>query len=190
MAGFETVQEAAATVAASQTQDYFADKTEAQLDTLYAPLVYLMTANEQGVYSSLSLEGKRTWLRQFWAKRDQSPGTSRNEEREAFYGRIAEANRRFREGGASQIPGWRTDRGRIFIRYGDPDEVLDRRQSATTNPYVVWKFTRVRPLKFVFMDLTRFGNYTLIYTDDRREQGRPNWEELLGNEAVDDVLRF
>jgi hypothetical protein len=40
------------------------------------------------------------------------------------------------------------------------------------------------------MDLTRFGNYALIYTDDRREPSRPNWEELLGTEAVQDVQRF
>src|SRR5438132_10591733 len=128
-----------------------------------------MQPDDHVIYPTLTPSGKRDYLRRFWSRRDPTPGTAENELEDGFYARIAEANRRFREGGASQIPGWRTDRGRIFIRYGDPDEVLDRRQSATTNPYVVWKFTRVRPLKFVFMDLTRFGNYTLIYTDDRRE---------------------
>src|SRR5207302_6089931 len=122
------------------------------------PLVYLMTTNEQGVFSALSVEGKRTWLRQFWARRDPTPGTARNEQQEDFYRRIAEANRRYREGGSSAVPGWRTDRGRIFIKYGPADEMLERRQAGSTQPYEVWKYTRGRPLKYVFMDVTRFGN--------------------------------
>ena len=188
MTGFETV--ATAQALASSGEDLFSRLSEPQLDTLYMPLVYLMTSEEQGIFSTLSVEGKRTWLRQFWAKRDPTPGTARNEEREGFYQRIAEANRRYREGGSSAVPGWRTDRGRIFIKYGPPDEVLDRHQSASSPPYEVWKYTRVRALKYVFLDLTRFGNYALIYTDDRREPSRPNWEELLGPEAVQDVERF
>ncbi len=188
MTGFETV--AAAEALTSSGEDLFARLAEPKLDTLYMPLVYLMTSAEQGVFSTLSLEGKRTWLRQFWAKRDPTPGTARNEEREGFYQRIAEANRRYHEGGSSAVPGWRTDRGRIFIKYGPPDEVLERHQSASSPPYEVWKYTKIRALKYVFMDLTRFGNYALIYTDDRREPSRPNWQELLGTEAVQDVERF
>jgi GWxTD domain-containing protein len=188
MSGFETVATAQTLVSAGE--DLFSRMSEAQLDTLYMPLVYLMTSQEQGVFSTLSLEGKRTWLRQFWAKREPAPGATRTAEREGFYQRIAEANRRYREGGSSAVPGWRTDRGRIFIKYGPPDEVLERRQSGSSPPYEVWKYTRARALKYVFMDLTRFGNYALIYTDDRREPSRPNWEELLGTEAVQDVQRF
>src|SRR2546426_444547 len=107
-----------------------------------------------------------------------------------FWGGTGEANRRFREGGTAAIPGWRTDRGRIFIRYGAPDEVLSRPQAGSTAPYEVWKYTRVRARKFVFYDVTRFGNYVLIWTDERRESSRPNWRDLLGPEAVEDVQRF
>jgi GWxTD domain-containing protein len=187
MAGFETE---AAIADATPAQDVFAGMAEARLDTLYLPLVYLMTAAEQGNYPSLTLEGKRRWLRLFWEKRDPTPGTPGNEAQDDFYKRIAEANRRFREGGSGQIPGWRTDRGRIFIKYGPPDEVLNRPQAGNTRPYEVWKFTRGRALKYVFLDQTLFGNYVLIWTSDRREPSRPNWEELLGPEAVIEVERF
>jgi len=187
MAGFETE---AAIADATPSQDVFAAMSEAQLDTLYLPLVYLMTADEQGSYPSLTLEGKRRWLRVFWSKRDPTEGTPRNEARLDFYARINEANRRFREGGSAQIPGWRTDRGRIFIKYGPPDEVLSRPQAGDTRPYEVWKFSRGRALKYVFMDQTLFGNYVLIWTSDRREPSRPNWQELLGPEAVIEVERF
>ncbi len=171
-------------------RDVFAALTEAQLDTLYVPLVYLMTSEEQGIYPGLTADQKRSFLRQFWAKRDPTPGTPRNEAQEDVYARIAEANRRFREGGAAPIPGWRTDRGRTFIKYGPPDEVFQRPQSGNTNPYEVWKYTHVRVMKYVFLDMTLFGNYALIWTNDRREPVRPNWRELLGPGAVEDVMRF
>lgn len=185
MGGFESVALTEPPVA-----DKFESMTEAQLDTLYAPLIYLMASDEVGIYSTLTLEGKRSFLRRFWSKRDPTSGTPRNEAQENFYSRIGDANRRYREGGAAEIPGWRTDRGRIFIKYGPPQEVMQRPQAGSTLPYEVWKYSVGRALKYVFMDLTQFGNYALIWTDDRREPSRPNWQSLLGPEAVQDVQRF
>ena len=170
--------------------DRFGPAGEALLDSLYAPLIYLMTDAERGIYATLAPDGKRRFLRAFWARRDPTPGTPHNEAEDDFYQRIAEANRRFREGGAGQIPGWRTDRGRIFLKYGDPDEVMSRPQPGSTLPFEVWKYTRGKLRKFCFMDLTRFGNYSLIYTNDITEASRPNWRELLGSEAWDEVMRF
>jgi GWxTD domain-containing protein len=186
MGGLESV----ALVEPPPPADVFEGKTEAQLDTLYAPLIYLMTSDETGIYSSLTVEGKRSFLRRFWTKRDPTPGTAPNELLAAFYARINDANRRYREGGAAEIPGWRTDRGRIFIKYGPPQELMQRPQAGNTLPYEVWKYSSGRLLKYVFMDLTQFGNYALIWTDDRREPSRPNWQSLLGPEGVQDVQRF
>jgi len=170
--------------------DRFTDATTAQLDSLYGPLLYLMQADERGIYPTLTPSGKRDYLRRFWARRDPTAGTAENELEEEFYKHIAEANRRFREGGAAQIPGWRTDRGRIFIRLGPPDEVLSRPQPPGSLPYEVWKYTRQRQLKYCFVDLTRFGNYVLLWTNDRLEPSEPNWRQLLGYEAYEEVVRF
>jgi len=189
MAGFAT-DAAIAAAPGARPGDRFGPLAEGQLDSLYAPLVYLMSGDEEGIYPSLTLEGKRKFLGAFWARRDPTPGTSRNEAQEQFYAAIGEANRRFHEGGAAEIPGWRTDRGRVFIRYGAPDEVLSRPQAGSTAPYEVWKYTKKRARKFVFYDVTEFGNYALIWTDERREPSRPNWRELLGPEAAQDVDRF
>jgi GWxTD domain-containing protein len=188
MAGFET--EAAVAAAVGRSTDAFAPLTEAQLDTLFRPLVYLMEAGERGIYEDLSLEGKRNYLRQFWARRDPTPNTPGNEFQDQFYRLISRANRDYREGGAAEIPGWRTDRGRIFVKYGEPDELLRRPQSGPTRPYEVWKYTRGRLRKFVFYDETGIGNYALIWTNEQREPSRANWEVLLGPEAVQDVQRF
>jgi GWxTD domain-containing protein len=171
-------------------EDVFASMTEAQLDTLYLPLVYLMTRDEQGLYEPMTVRGKREYLRQFWMRRDPTPGTARNEARDDFYTRIADANSRYSESGSVAMPGWRTDRGRIFIKHGAPDELLQEPQASNTNPYEVWKYTRNRQVKYVFMDLTKFGNYALIYSTDRREPSRANWQALLGREGVQEVQRF
>jgi GWxTD domain-containing protein len=189
MGGFDT-EGNIELVADAAPQDVFSEKTEAGLDSMYSPLVYLMNAQESGEYSTLTLDGKRRWLRQFWAKRNPTPGGDRNASMDQYYARIRDAETKFREGGASATPGWRTERGKIYVLYGPPDEELERHSSGSTNPYEVWKYTRERALKFVFMDLTRFGHYALIYTNDRHEQSRPDWQDLLGTDAVQDVNNF
>src|SRR6185503_1897436 len=150
----------------------------------YQPLVYLMDESERRVYQGLSIDGKRNFLRQFWTRRDPTPATPANEAQTRYYRGIEEANRRFREGGAASVPGWRTDSGRILIRYGEPDEKLSRPQAGMTRPYEVWKYTRARPRKFVFLDETGFGHYVLLYSDERREPSRPDWQSVLGFEAA------
>src|SRR3989442_14627633 len=126
MGGMETV----AMTAPVAPPDIFTQLSEAQLDTLYGPLVYLMTSDEMGIYSTLTVQGKRDFLRRFWAKRDPTPGTAVNELQVDFYSRIKEANRRFREGGPPEIPGCRTDRGRTLIKYGPPQERTQRPRPA------------------------------------------------------------
>jgi len=191
MGGFEAEQRVEAVArAAEEPSDLFARMSEAQLDTLFEPLVYLTSGGELAVYRGLTVDGKRRFLRAFWRKRDTTPATSENEEMAAFYKRINEANVRFREGGAAQVPGWRTDRGRIFIKYGEPDQVMKRPQNGPDHPWEAWKFSRTRGLKFVFMDMTRLGNYSLLYTNDRTETSVPNWATKLSNDAIQEITTF
>lgn len=189
MGGFDT-EAALARVAGQRAADMLASMTEDQLDTLYRPLVYIMESGERGVYEGLSPEGKRNYLRSFWRRRDPTPATPANEAQEDYYRLVAYATRAYREGGAGEVPGWRTDRGRIFLRYGEPDETLKRPQAGATQPYEVWKYTHGRFRKFVFYDATGLGHYELIYTDEQREPSRSDWQQLLGREAVLDVQRF
>lgn len=174
----------------AEVADVFEQATEAQLDTLFAPLGYVPGAGELRVYQGLTLDGKRRFLRDFWRRRDPSPGTPANEAQAAFYQRIAEANRRFREGGAAEVPGWRTDRGRIFVRYGEPDDALHRPQTGPDLPWEVWKYSKDRALKFVFLDRTRLGNYALIFTNDRTEPSLPDWTALLSRDAIAEIANF
>ena len=70
--------------------------------------------------SSLNTDEEREqFIEQFWLRRDPTPDTEENEFKEEHYRRIAYANEHF----ASGIPGWKTDRGRIYITFGPPDEI-------------------------------------------------------------------
>src|SRR6202034_441218 len=67
------------------------------------------------------------FIDEFWLRRDPTPGTVGNEFKDEHYRRIAYANEHF----ASQIPGWKTDRGRIYITFGPPDEIQDHSAGGT-----------------------------------------------------------
>ena len=190
MGGFETAQALAHAESTVVVPDRFSRATEAQLDSLAEPLVYIAEQGDLNVYRGLSYEGKQRFLRDFWRHHDPAPGSQQNEAESRFYQRIALANRRYREGGGAQIPGWRTDRGRVFIRHGDPDEVRREPQSGPDLPWEAWKYTGREELKFVFMDRTRLGNYSLIYSDDRLERNPIDWMRLLSPEAVREITTF
>jgi GWxTD domain-containing protein len=172
-------------------EGYFAAMSAAELDDARAPLMYLAKSGELSAWDSdLSLEAKRRFLVNFWRKRDQTPGTPRNEARESFYEAIAFANREYREGGRSSVAGWRSDRGRIFARYGPPSEVLRRQNEGRAPPYEVWRYASGKGTYYIFADRTGFGAYQLIYSNDLREPGIPAWSNVIGSNAVSDAGEF
>ena len=166
--------------------DQFGRLNEVQLDSMYGPLVYLLEPREQQVYDQLAVDGKRRFLREFWNKRD--PGGAHHE-MARFYQAVAYANQTFREGGAGQTAGWRTDRGRVFLRNGKWDEILRRPMSAPA-PYEAWKYEHGRQRYYVFLDRSGLGSYQLIATNDRHEAGLQNWPDMLGTDGYNDVTRF
>jgi GWxTD domain-containing protein len=83
---------------------------------------YIITDEERVAFKRLATDEEREqFVEQFWRRRDPTPDTMENEYKEEHYRRIAYANERF----ASGIPGWKTDRGRIYITFGPPDELED-----------------------------------------------------------------
>ncbi len=174
--------------ARSADADMFADASEARLDSLFAPLVYLQRdGNETAPYARLTVEGKRRFLRQFWQARDPTPETADNPRRDEFYRAVAYVGEAYGEHGRGEVPGWNTDRGRIYLKNGRPDEVL--RRPTASQPYEAWKYTRGQLRYYVFIDRTGLGNFDLAGTNDRTEIQRP-WNSGLDREAVQDLSRF
>jgi GWxTD domain-containing protein len=183
-------QPATGAIRAEAPEDLFSEADEARLDSLAAPLVFVVESQrEMALYRTLTTEGKRRFLREFWARRDPTPGTPENEARNDFYHGVAYANEAFKESGRADLPGWNTDRGRVYLKNGRWDELLTR-PAASPRPYEVWKYTRGRPRYYVFQDQTGIGHYTLLGTNDRTEVGRAQWERLLGLDGAKDAYQF
>jgi GWxTD domain-containing protein len=194
MAGLtETLARDAARREAERVTDegYFAAMSEPELDLAEAPLDYIAESRELAPWSSqLSVDAKRRFLVAFWTQRDPTPGTARNERREAFYDAIASANREFKEAGRNPVSGWRSDRGRIYAKNGAPDEVYRRQQEGRAPRYEVWSYAKGKGYYYIFADRSGFGAFTLIHSNDLKETGLPGWSDILGGPAVADAGRF
>jgi GWxTD domain-containing protein len=83
-------------------------------------VVWIITDEERAAFKQLSNDEERdNFIEAFWQRRDPTPDTEENEYKEEHYQRIAYANEHF----AAGVPGWKTDRGRIYIVFGKPDEI-------------------------------------------------------------------
>ena len=101
-------------------------------------------------------EGRARAWEAFWRRRDPTPGTTDNEFRSEFFSRVRYANQNY---GVLE-PGWKSDRGRVHIRYGPPDEIEQRPNSMNGLAVEVWTYTRAGR-RFVFVDYDGFGRYEL-----------------------------
>jgi GWxTD domain-containing protein len=105
---------------------------------------------------------------QFWVERDPTVGTPTNEAMMEFYHRIAVANHSFV---STYSDGWRTDRGRIYVRYGQPDQVDDEPFTTESVPYQIWHYYSQGPYRrFLFVDEREDGDYRLQYPYDGLHQ--------------------
>lgn len=194
MAELEATLARAAEQAAAERetdQGYFAAMGPQELERAKAPLVYIADKGDNlSLFDDLSDAAKRNFLVQFWRRRDPDPSTPRNEARDEFYRKIDYANRTFREGGRNPQAGWRSDRGRIYIQHGPPDDMLARQQEGEAPPYQVWRYTRGQRRYYIFADRTGFGAYNLIASNDLKEPPMPGWRRILGAPAVVDIERF
>ncbi|HPM35937.1 MAG TPA: GWxTD domain-containing protein [candidate division Zixibacteria bacterium] len=119
-----------------------------------------------------SLADRVAALDRFWAERDPDPTTAVNEIKVVFYYRVDLANRLF---SILNMEGWRTDRGRVLIRYGEPDQIDDYPLVADRYPYQEWHYYKDRRYrKFVFVDVNDDGDYRLQYPYDGLYQ-RPDF---------------
>jgi GWxTD domain-containing protein len=134
-------------------------------------VVYIISVDESRAFRRLRTDDEReAFIEQFWLRRDPTPGTPENEFKEEHYRRIAFANDRFSVG----IPGWKTDRGMIYMKYGPPDSLDTHGATPTTYPYETWTYRYLEGIgtdvELEFVDPTITGRYHL--TKDPTEKER------------------
>ena len=156
----------------------FGAMSDEELDDLFSKSRYLATPNETNQYSKLSNEeGKREFLHQFWETRDNNPNDYRNEFFLSYLKRIDESNLRYHALGRE---GWETDRGRVYLMYGDPNEIERYPNETETRPYEIWSYHELEGgVYFIFADITGFSDYQLVHSTKRGELRDDNWQRRI-----------
>jgi len=178
-------------------QDYFSIRKEKQpavrifteLKDEYNLMKYFLSSSQLRDWEKLTDEGKNNFLIRFWNANDPNPTTAKNEFLAEIKNRIEYCNYNF----THFKDGWNTDRGRIYIRQGKPDEVRKLQTGLNTRlgtkDIEIWKYNLQKRLTYLFLDLQTSGNFKLIYTDyDEREASNPDWQDYLGEDFDYDLL--
>src|SRR3954470_19488237 len=125
---------------------------------------WIITDEERQAFKQLSTDEERDqFIEQFWLRRDPTPDTVENEFKEEHYRRIAYANEHF----AAGIPGWKTDRGQMYIKFGAPDQIDAHPSGGTyqrpmeegggetsTFPFETWRYR--------YLEGSNLGNEVMI----------------------------
>ena len=144
---------------------------------------YIISDEEKAAFKALQTDEEREqFIEQFWLRRDPTSDTIENELKEDHYSRIAYANERFQSG----KPGWKTDRGRIYILYGKPTEIESHPAggqyqrpfeegggSTSTYPFETWRYRYIEGIGneviLEFVDPTMSGEYRLTSNPDEKD---------------------
>ncbi|MCW8816516.1 MAG: GWxTD domain-containing protein [Ignavibacteriaceae bacterium] len=155
----------------------FGAMSEEEIDDLFAKSKYIATEPELNQYKSLStLEAKREFIYQFWKTRDENTSNPKRSYQN-YMRRIDESNDRFSAMGKE---GWKTDRGRVFLVYGEPSEIDRHPNETDTRPYVIWIYESIEGgVLFVFGDLTGFSDYQLLHSTKRGELRDDSWRRRI-----------
>jgi len=141
---------------------------ETELDQEFRWLRYEANDTERSNYEQLSgADAKRKFLSDFW--RSRPPGR-----RDEYLARVAAANQTMRTGTRE---GYRTDRGRVLIMYGTPDDVDRHPNEIDRRPYEIWSFNNIQGgVIFVFVQRIAGGEYELVHSTHRNELRDDNWD--------------
>ncbi len=151
--------------------------SEKELDDYFDQLRYTATPEEKKVFRQLEIEGKKTFLDEFWDKRDMNVETSENEFKKEYLHRLDYVNKRF---GISTKKGYRTDRGRVLITYGEPNQIERFPSTMDSKSHEVWHFDEIEGgVIFVYIDMNGFGDFRLVHSTARSEMYNADWESLL-----------
>jgi GWxTD domain-containing protein len=119
-------------------------------------LEYFGTHEDEKRFKKLEAAERHGFWEEFWGRHDPVPGTPRNEFKDAIGARIRYANDRF----GSFMPGWKTDRGMVYVILGAPDEIERHPFEVGSKPYEIWSYYSYR-VQYLFVDWRGFGNYEL-----------------------------
>lgn len=163
---------------AQQASREYRMASEEELDEHFAHAKYIADREEVKAYKSLtSAEAKRQFLTAFWQKRDPTASTARNEFKLEYDNRLAYANQHLQN---YTRAGWKTDRGRVYLVYGPPDDVERFSNNALSYAYEIWHYDQIEGgVIFVFVQLQSIGEYVQMHSTKRGEPQNKEWEAQI-----------
>lgn len=155
--------------------------TMEECDKMFAFSRYIASKNEADQYKSLdSLNAKREFLYRFWKNRDFDTSTPQNEFQINYMKRVDYTNRTFKY---MSKEGFQTDRGRIYLTYGEPDQRDYYPSEPNLKPYEIWFYNQIEGgVTFIFGDITGFGNYELLNSTKRGEVRDDEWMRRISTQ--------
>ncbi|HNW59523.1 MAG TPA: GWxTD domain-containing protein [bacterium] len=173
-APLQKVEEAKGFGSAGIDADRYLTMSEKEINQEFEYTRYISTKEERNTFKKLNFQGKRAFMKEFWMGRDPSPGTPENEYKQDYLGRVQKANSSYR---GSFREGWRTDRGRILLVYGPPDEVERYPFSNDNRAYEIWHYYSVQGgVQFYYVDKRDTGDLELVHSTARGEIYDEDWE--------------
>jgi len=149
-----------------------------ELDKEFQQIKYLATESEMYLINQLKdEEGKKKFLQDFWNRMEAGSDGRSPVKRADFLQSVSIANDRYSHFGKE---GWRTDRGRVFILYGKPDEIERHPSEGEARPFEIWYYYQIENgVQFIFVDRTGFGDYQLVHSTKRGELRDEGWSRYL-----------
>jgi len=148
----------------------------------YKELDYLLSVEQVKFFETLSDTGKEEFYKIFWNSLDPNPVTEENEYLEMYSQKMLFADENFSSGFERGI---NSDRGRIYILKGPPDEIHEIPADVKYVPNIIWVYWN-NGRKYIFADVNLHGNFELIYSNDPDEVNRPGWERYT-DESFGDI---
>jgi GWxTD domain-containing protein len=163
--------------APSEVEQRLEAMSDEELKAHIEQIQYILQEDDKQMLVELESAAQKSYLAQLWKGWDTRPETPENEFWGEYSERIAYAGKNF---SAGFTPGWRTDRGRIVVKFGIPNEVERFPAETNARPYEIWYYYREGRKKFIFADIEGQGRYELIFSSDERELTRPDWRLIIG----------
>jgi GWxTD domain-containing protein len=150
--------------------------TEEMAENFYHMVYHYLTKQERELYNTLELSGKNVFMYQYWKNRDPDPETPENEYQQEVFRRWAHICANY--GGVEDA--WKRDRGRIYMKYGEPLEIEKHLHDIETKAHEIWIYQQ-NNMQFVFVDLRMTGKFTLVsaLTPDYSELYDADWERWI-----------
>ncbi|MES2767041.1 MAG: GWxTD domain-containing protein [Bacteroidota bacterium] len=156
----------------------FATMGEESIQSEFEKAQYRATQQEVAAYNSLSdFKAKQKFLFRFWATRDSDTSTIANETLDEFRRQITYSSTYFSN--IQVKDGWRTDRGRVRLKYGAPSEVNRSDFNVGGKPYEIWTYNNMQGggVTFCFVDLNGYNNHKLVHSTANGEVRDERWME-------------